>query len=271
MSCIRNTNKTDEWIRQNVAKWNIKQGESNGKPNGIFDTLVRINYASVVKPKINKLAPEKDPKFSAELLFTPFHDLRPLLGAAMEMIAHEKKASLETVASTLIPGRVPDKIMGVRTPFHDQAERANKEGYTPGCAFMRASADMLHRPRVMRRKNGINIPVMPDEEELIYSGMWAVVTFNLFTNQAVPAKQIPFGVNAGLLGVFLYAGDERLGAKGLDDSHYASIEGEDFGSSGFESADQGGIPGAGTPGFSWESPAGQPEESVTEKLRRMGL
>lgn len=269
MALMRHTRRSDEWIRTMAAKFPLREkAGTDGKPTGIFDSgLTRFSYPHLLVPSGDKNDKTKEPWYSVGVWFTPLSDLRPLYGSALTTIAAYKRIAPEAVASTITPGRVPDKIAGIATPFHDQAEKGDKDGYTPGCMYLNAKCDIKHKPSVMCMRGGVRTHMTAEEDRLIYGGMWGIVTFRLYMIDAVTQGPNPYPARlcCGLLGAFILGGDTAIGTTRLDaDAHYGSIDGgEDIG-------DMGGVPagfdgGAGVPGsgafnqgFDWSQPQAQP-------------
>ena len=224
MPIMNHTRQDDEWIRAKVAATPLYElKDEKGAPSCIFNSgPVRLSYPHLLTPVQNKKDLSKDPKCSTGLWFTPCHDLRPLYGAAIRMIAESKKVGFEIIAQSMIPGVVPEKIGGMSTPFHDQREKLPKPGYTPGCMYMNASTD--RKVPVRRTAGGKTVPVT--DEKLIYGGIWAVVTFNLYISRESLKGQIPARLCAGLMAAFLFADDTPLGVGEADaDKLFAGLQG----------------------------------------------
>lgn len=239
---MNHTRMSDEWIKDKVQKNPLKPIlDKEGKPTGFFESgVVRFSYPNLITPKGMKGDLRKAPKRSVSLWFTPFHDLRPLYGDAIQKIAAYRKTTPEIIAQSLIPGVIPSEIGGMNTPFNDQRKKLPKPGYTPGCMFMNCSAERAIGVR--RISGGQLVPVTEAEEsKLIYGGMWGIATFNLFISKEVPQEQIPARLCAGLSSALLFADDMPLGVDGGPDADevYAGVQG----------AEDVGLPAMGTAGM----------------------
>jgi Protein of unknown function (DUF2815) len=255
MALMRHTRRSDEWIREMSNRFPVREKVgTDGKPTGIFDSgLVRFSYPRLLTPFSDRNDKTKEPGYSLATWFTPLSQLFPVYTSAVQLVAAHQRSTPEDALRTCTPGRIPDKIAGIATPFHDQAEKANKDGYTPGCMFMNMKCDLKHKPSIMCMRNGVRTNMTAEEDHLIYGGMWGIATFRLYMIDANNAGPNPYPARlcCGLMGAFVLAGDTAIGASRLDaDAHYGSIDGgEDIGDmGGMPASFDGGTGGAGGAG-----------------------
>lgn len=162
--------------------------------------LLRVN-APRPDPKTGKTA---DPKFSATLLFPVGTDLTALRAAHWDKTAKEW-ASRYNAATQSFPG--------LHNPFHQQAEKAQYQGFTPGGEYIAASANAKFKPSVV--DSAFN-PIL--DEDQVRSGVWAVVMLGTYKyGEQQPVK----GVGFGLLSVMVMQQDRRLGGAGAVDPRTA--------------------------------------------------
>lgn len=99
---------------------------------------------------------------------------------------------------------------GLKSPFHDQAEKALKyKGYTPSAVNFGSSSEF--KPRVVD-------PNMNDiiTTERVYPGVWAIVAVNAYS-----FNNVSKGVSLGLQSVMIIADDENIGGGGATDPRQA--------------------------------------------------
>ena len=278
MSMIADTRLSDEWIRAKVSQNPIKELlDKDGKPSCIFHSSpVRTLNTHIIKPWINKRDMTKEPQFTETLLFTPVHDLRPLYNAAIRIVAGFKGVDPSLLLEGLKGIAIPEKIGGLATPFHNQADKLPKPGFTPGCMFMNVN----NKSAVPVRKfsGGQLVPVTDQADA--YSGMWTITTFQLWMSPEIKEKSAPPRLCASLMGVLLFADDLPIkgGASFDADKGYAGLAhgAEEVGSSAPGSAAAAfgmGAPMAGGVG-DWGVPASSPGNELTaEELfrKQMGM
>ncbi len=182
-----------KWIEEMWAKFPCqKVVDMNGVENGNFRTgPVRGSFMSVLT-RNKPIAPNPTGKFSATALFPPAADISILKAAATEAALSKWPQAGQVGGPTL------------HTPFRQQADKANLEGYTPGGIFITATADQRAPYAVDARGAPIT------DEALLKSGSWYLFVLRPFVFDAGLKK----GVSFGLQGVMLIADDRSFGGGG---------------------------------------------------------
>lgn len=197
------SNYDDAWIANAVSRnpfWEAPADAANA--GNIRSCPVRLSFCHLFKPQAAMEQGRPD-KFVTTLLIPHGADLTIPRGAASR-VAFEKWPNLGQ------PGGV--QVAGLHSPFKDQGEKAQFEGYNPG-AFCITAASERRAPVVDMR----GAPIV--EPEKVYPGVWAFVTIRPFafetrhpTSQAVLKR----GVSFGLQSVMILVDDKELGGGGGD-------------------------------------------------------
>jgi hypothetical protein len=182
-----------KWIEEMWAKFPCtKIVDQNGVENGNFRTgPVRLSFLSVFE-RNKPVPPATVGKFSATGLFPPAADLAVLKAAASAAALPKWPTAGQVGGPTL------------HTPFRQQADKANLEGYTPGGIFITAVADQ-RQPYVVDTRN---VPITNKDEA--QSGFWGFLVLRPFSFDAGLKK----GVSFGLQGVMVIAKDRTFGGGG---------------------------------------------------------
>lgn len=139
--------------------------------------------------------------FNTAILWPPGVDYTPINQAVTESAVGEFKQNM-----------TPQGFVwyGLKSPFHDQAEKALKyKGYTPGAVNFGSSSEF--KPRVVD-------PNMNDiiDEARVYPGVWAIVAVNPYS-----FNNVSKGVSLGLQSVMIIADDDNIGGGGAVDPRQA--------------------------------------------------
>lgn len=195
-----------KWIEDMWAKFPCQKiVDQNGVENGNFRTgPVRGSFMSVLQ-RNKPIAPNPTGKFSATALFPPAANIDILKQAATEAALAKWPQAGQVGGPTL------------HTPFRQQADKANLEGYTPGGVFITATADQRAPYAVDAR----GAPITEDSH--VMSGAWYLFVLRPFVFDAGLKK----GVSFGLQGVMKIADDRTFGGGGsspASDFHGVSID-----------------------------------------------
>lgn len=195
-----------KWIEDMWAKFPCQKiVDQNGVENGNYRTgPVRGSFMSVLQ-RNKPIAPNPTGKFSATALFPPAANIDILKQAATEAALAKWPQAGQVGGPTL------------HTPFRQQADKANLEGYTPGGVFITATADQRAPYAVDAR----GAPITEDSH--VMSGAWYLFVLRPFVFDAGLKK----GVSFGLQGVMKIADDRTFGGGGSDprsDFHGVSID-----------------------------------------------
>lgn len=187
----------DDWIRQTAAAVPVQRviGQ-DGLPTGdILTGPVRLGYNDLFELPKQKEG-DSEPKYGAKLLFTPFADF-----TIFNEVYHEM-CNLHWAQFRGADGN----FYGLHSPFHQQAAKANKMGYTPGCIYM-GSTSKFKPPVVDLRHN----PIV--DKSRVYQGVWAICAVKPYKfGDPKDPKQVK-GIGFGLQSVMIIGDDTRL-AKG---------------------------------------------------------
>lgn len=167
---------------------------------------VRLSFANLFKKKApsTRGAPGTGPgreTFNTQILWPPGVDYTALNQAVTECAADKFKSNMTAQGFVWY---------GLKSPFHDQAEKSLKyQGYTPGAVYFGSSSE--YKPRVVD-------PNMNDiiAEERVYPGVWAIVAVNPYAFDNVSK-----GVSLGLQSVMIIADDTNIGGGGAVDPRQA--------------------------------------------------
>jgi hypothetical protein len=188
---------TDEWIAD-VLKRNPCVKLDNGN---VRTCPARISFPNVFK-RGKPMEEGQTGKYGVTLLFPPHADLSVL------------RAEATAVAFAKWPGLQDGSLkLSLHSPFRDQAEKSQFDGYTPGSIFLTANAD--------RQPPCVDTRLAPIVEEArVYPGVWAITTLRCFDFD----KKVKKGVSFGLQSIMIIADDNQLGGGGSDPvSDYAGI------------------------------------------------
>lgn len=187
------TDMTDAWIDEFLKKnpcvaTKTKDGELTGN---IRTCPVRLSFPFLFEPQ-EPMEKGGKPKFSTTLLFPVGADLT-LLKVEAERVIKEKSKTMA----------------GMHVPFRDGSEKPQFAGYDEGVTFFTAST--INRPPVVTTSLS---PIL--EPELVYPGVWALVTLRAFYFEAKnpTGAIVKKGASFGLQNVMIVANDKRLGGGG---------------------------------------------------------
>lgn len=177
------TNMTEDWVRRAwVSNPNKLLGDGN-----IRTGPVRLSFPHLFTPQKNDEGKEK---FSATFLFP--------LGTDMALL---KKAATEAVLEKW--PKAAD--MTLHSPFRDQREKQQWEGYEPGAVFITCTGD--RRPLTVDARGAAIV-----DETALYPGCWVLGLMRPFTFD----RGVKKGVSFGLQGLIKLADDKDLGGGGVD-------------------------------------------------------
>ena len=139
--------------------------------------------------------------FNTAILFPPGVDYSPLSEAVNACAISEFKENM-----------TPQGFVwyGLKSPFHDQAEKTLKyKGYQAGAVYFGSSSE--YKPRTV--DPGMNDII---DETRVYPGVWAIVAVNPY-----PFNNVSKGVSLGLQSVMIIADDDNIGGGGAVDPRAA--------------------------------------------------
>lgn len=196
-----------KWIEDMWAKFPCqKVVDANGVENGNFRTgPVRGSFLNIFE-RSKPIAPNPQGKFTATALFPPAADLTVLKQAATEAALSEWPTAGQQGGPTL------------HTPFRQQAEKSNLDGYTPGGIFVVGVADK-RQPYIVDSRG---VPIT--DRTQAQSGYWYLMVLRPFTFDSGLKKGVSFGIN----GLMMIAKDREFGGGGssspASDFHGVSID-----------------------------------------------
>lgn len=182
------TNMTRDWV-ENAMKLNPCRMLESGN---ILTCPVRLSF-----PYLFEKQPPMDTNGKAK------HAVTLLFPFGADLAVLRKEAA--RVAVDKWPQAGKEGGPKLHSPFRDQAEKTNYEGYIAGAIFITASAD--RQPPVV---NTSSIPVI--DQTKIYPGVWGLVSIRAFTFD----QKVKRGVSFGLQAVMLFADDKNLGGGAVD-------------------------------------------------------
>lgn len=194
---MNSTKMSDEWIVDA-----LKRNPCVKLDNGNIRTCpVRLSFPNIFQ-KGKAIEEGKEPKYGATLLFPKDADIS-VLRAEATAVAYAKWPQLQQGQS----------VGALHSPFKDQGDKSQFEGYTPGNICVSAYAD--------RKPPAVDARLAPlVDEARIYPGVWAIVTLRCFDFDVKVKK----GVSFGLQSVMIIADDTQLGGGGSDPAaDYAGI------------------------------------------------
>lgn len=162
---------------------------------------VRLAFANLAHPakRGQNDPPDKKMKFGATLLFPPY----PIVQQQIQQVL--VPAYLDTVRREFPQSIGADgQPFGLHSPFHDQAEKQNFTGFTPGGICFACTTDF--KPQCV----DMNMNPIVDEKAL-YSGVWALVAMRLYAYRD-KKRGVSFGMNS----VMILQADTPLGGAGGD-------------------------------------------------------
>lgn len=247
MQVPRSSRMTLDWIQRACQQNPPKKimDPSTGQFTGSYSTgPVRLSWTDqLFKPRKNDAGVEQ---YGVTCLFPPSVDLSLLFQATNE-------AGMSGWPDNMTANGF--QWAGLQSPWHDQAEKANKyKGYTPGAYYFNTSTQF--KPRIVD-------PSMNDivDENRVYPGVWAILAVNCYPygNRPTPGRPTKKGVSFGLQSTVIIADDEKLGGAGLDPKKaFAGIDLQ--GSTNIAAA------------FNVTPPIGTTQPpSAQDELRRLGL
>jgi len=195
-----------KWIEDMWAKFPCqKVVDPNGVENGNFRTgPVRGSFLNIFE-RSKPIAPNPQGKFTATALFPPAADLTVLKQAATETALSKWPTAGQQDGPTL------------HTPFRQQAEKSNLDGYTPGGIFVVGVADQ-RQPYIVDSRG---VPIT--DRTQAQSGYWYLMVLRPFTFDSGLKKGVSFGLN----GLMMIAKDREFGGGGsspASDFHGVSID-----------------------------------------------
>lgn len=179
---------------ETVARWWAQNpirpvNDKDGKPTGEYITgPVRLSFPNLFTP-----GEENDDgkrKYTATALFPAGVDLSLL-----------KKVAGETAIA-----KWPNAAeMTLHSPFRDQSEKKQFDGYVPGSIFLTANGE--RKPYFVDQRAA---PITDTSKE--YPGAWVLLVLRPYSFDVKKKK----GVSFGLQGVVFVADDTQLGGGGSD-------------------------------------------------------
>lgn len=192
---MKDSQKDDAWLHSVVSSNPIHIAPAT---KNIITCPVRLRFLNVDKPtKAQDAPPDAKASYNLALLFPP---------NANDMI----KATLAPWWLERIKQEFPTNIgadgvpFGLQNPFHDQREKQQFTGMTPGAIYL-SSVGSQFKPQIVDTANN---PII--DPSRIYEGVWAIVALNMFKY-----KNKKSGVSFGLAqNIMLFADDTSLGMAG---------------------------------------------------------
>lgn len=212
MSQMRDSAKSAEWVAKMVAANPITKiiNQATGQWDGNIRTCpVRLNFFynslhTAVAGKNDDGTPKDDAVFEVTMLFPPC--ATPQIDELVAPLVLDKMKSA-------FPGNINPQSgapFGLKNPLRMQDEQPKYAGYTPGGRMIRATTH--YKPPIVDTANN---PIV--DTARAYPGVWALVSFNLFTYPRPGGKfKGNRGVSAGLQAVMIIADDTPLGGGGVD-------------------------------------------------------
>ena len=207
MTYAMNSSDMDpKWIEEMWAKFPCqKVVDQNGVENGNFRTgPVRGSFLNIFE-RSKPIAPNPQGKFTATALFPPAADISVLKAAATEAALSKWPTAGQQGGPTL------------HTPFRQQAEKSDLDGYTPGGIFVVGVADQ-RQPYIVDSRG---VPIT--DRTQAQSGYWYLMVLRPFTFDSGLKKGVSFGLN----GLMMIAKDREFGGGGsspASDFHGVSID-----------------------------------------------
>lgn len=182
-----------KWVEEMWAKFPCQKViDANGQPNGNYRTgPVRGSFLNVFE-RGKPVPPATQGKFTATALFPPAADLGVLKTAATEAALAKWPTAGQVGGPTL------------HTPFRQQADKANIEGYTAGGVFIVGVADQ-RQPYIVDSRG---VPITNKDEA--QSGFWYLMVLRPFVFDSGLKKGVSFGLN----GLMMIAKDKTFGGGG---------------------------------------------------------
>ena len=182
-----------KWVEEMWAKFPCQKiVDANGVPNGNYRTgPVRGSFLHIFE-RAKPIAPNPTGKFTATALFPPAADISVLKQAATETALGKWPNAGQVGGPTL------------HTPFRQQADKANIEGYTPGGVFVVGVADQ-RQPYIVDERGA---PIVDRNEA--QSGYWYLMVLRPFVFDSGLKKGVSFGIN----GLMRIAKDKTFGGGG---------------------------------------------------------
>jgi hypothetical protein len=191
----------DGWIQQTAQAVPVRRvvDPATGQETGdILTGPVRLSFVNLFKLPPKRPDQTSEPKFGATLLFTPYADMRLMSEDYYKICATE-------FAHKYNPA--DGQYYGLRSPFRNQAEKSNLNGYTPGCIFLNCTSKF--KPPIVDIRNN---PIV--DESKVYAGVWAICSIRAYAYKD-PKNQ---GVAFGLQSVMIIGDDTHLAAGGAPDT-----------------------------------------------------
>ena len=190
---FKDTKIDHDWLEKLIADNPCKVviDQKTGQPNGnILTGPVRLSWTEPLwKPKKN---PKNEDVYSCTFLWPLGVDLTVLSQAVTQsgMVGFPENMTGQGFV-----------WHGLKTPFHDQAEKAHKyEGYLPGAYY--AAATTQFPPRIVDP----NMNDIVDVPKRCYPGALAIAAVNTYTY-----KNVNKGVSIGLQSLVIIGDDQNIG------------------------------------------------------------
>jgi len=195
-------------MRPSIAKEPI--GMSDEKQGVLRTPEFRAAFAWIARPQ-KALEDGKKDKYAITMLFPKGADLSALKAAAAKV--RDDKWGPD-------PKRWPK---GLKSPFKDQGDKSDYEGFEAGCTFITATS--IQKPGVVGPKPGPDGKPLPIENEAVYSGCYCRATVNAFWYDKGVNKGVSFGLNNLQ---FLREGDPLGGGRAKAENDFDAVDtGED--------------------------------------------
>lgn len=188
----------DAWIQQTAQACPVQYViGKDGNPTGdLLTGPVRLSFCNLFKlPQVS--ATNQNPKFGAAIMFTPY--------ANMQLFYDEyyKACAMKFANRRQADGT----YAGLHSPFHDQRDKVQFGGFTPGCTYI--SATSKYKPPIVDSRGN---PIV--DETKVYAGIWAICAVNAYAYDDPHKKGVAFGLQS----VMIIGDDSRFGGGARDPS-----------------------------------------------------
>lgn len=182
-----------QWVQDMWAKFPCQKiVDANGVENGNYRTgPVRGSFLNIFA-RGKPVPPATQGKFTATALFPPAADISVLKTCATEAALGKWPTAGQVGGPTL------------HSPFRQQSDKQNIEGYTPGGVFIVGVADQ-RQPYIVDARGA---PIVSADEA--QSGFWYLMVLRPFTFDSGLKKGVSFGLN----GLMMIAKDRTFGGGG---------------------------------------------------------
>lgn len=202
----KNSRVGDDWIRQVYSMCPPQMAkDAQGNQNGnVLTGPVRLAFTDGVFKKVPKMHGEQpaadgsNMTFGCTILFPQCTDMSVFWQIYCDIANREFPGSYN-------PNATPWPFPSLIPPWRDQGEK-NFDGFMPGNKFMNVKS--LYKPTVLDTAYN---PIV--NEDLIYSGVWAIVALQPFAGGKNTPKKGPMW---GLQSIVKIGDDDNLGAGAPD-------------------------------------------------------